>query len=233
LHRLSLALLVWVAPTTLAGQAYRFDPKPIRTGLDSMAIFLVRQGTPAAIGQLWDEIVPAPGSQDHAWRRVYRTQNQVFGPHLDTTVVPLPALTLIGRRTRSALFSDSLVGDNGRIRGWYQQGQKPPTTVTRDLPAGVIESSFYDLAVRAAPLAPGYTLTLSGYTSSQDSVLTLSSTVQGEEEITQRDGQKRATWRVEMTFGGLPSVMWIDKDTRALVKQTIDLGQGNQILMQR
>lgn len=117
--------------------------------------------------------------------------------------------------------------------GWVQPASKPRAAIARTLPAGTIDGALYGVAVPAAPLALGYGLTLSGYSSPQESVLTLSSTVDASEVISRRDGTERMTWRVRMDFGGLASTMWRDRETRALVKQSIELGPGVQNLMLR
>ncbi|MEQ1692156.1 MAG: hypothetical protein ABMA00_12780 [Gemmatimonas sp.] len=220
-------------PSLAAAQAYQFESAKIRLGVDSMGISLIRQGKATAIGQLWDEMRVVPGAHGPTLQRVYRTTNEVFGAHLDTTFVSLPSLAPLQRRTRSAMYSDSVVVEGMVAAGWVQPASKPRAAIARTLPSGTIDGALYDVAVRAAPLALGYGLTLSGYTSAQDSVLTLSSTVDASEVIRQRDGTERSTWRVRMDFGGLASTMWIDQETRALVKQIIELGPGVQILMLR
>jgi hypothetical protein len=228
-----IATLLLGQVLVLPAQSVDFDPAPLHFGTDSMAIALVRDGKVEDIGQLWDEFGLDPAAPSERLRRIYRTTNAVFGPHLDTTFVVRRTLQPWSRRTRAQLFSDSVVVREGRVSGWVVTGSRPPVTLNRSLAPGVIDASFFDAAMRAAPLAMGFRLAMSGYAADQDSVLALVATVTGEDVIAQRDGQQVPVWVVTMDFAGLPSTMWIDKKNRGLIRQTITLSPRIQMLMQR
>ena len=72
-----------------------------------------------------------------------------------------------------------------------------------------------------------------GYSPSLDTVLTLSARVTGNETVTLRDGARVDTWVVSMDFGRLPSTLWIAQTSRALVRQTIEIGPQLAMLMER
>jgi len=227
------ALLAFLLPSPLVGQSFVFDHTRLRLGVDSMSITLVRDGQEIAVGELWDDFALDSAGSTPRMRRIYRTVNEAFGPHLDTTFVYLPGLQPSQRRTRSQIVSDSVVAEKGHLSGWYQHGNQSATIIDRQLEPTVIDGSFFDAAVRAAPLAQGYRLTLVGYSPGHNSLLTLSVEVTGEEQIAQRDGQTVQVWVVRMDFGGLPSTMWIAQVDRSMVRQTIDLAPNVQMLMRR
>lgn len=225
--------LILALPSFSAAQARAFDLTKIRLGTDSMTISIVRHGDTTVIGQLWDDLGIPLGIPSSRLRRVYRTTNQVFGAHLETTFVSVPTLALVRRRTRSVSYADSVEVDGSVATGWVQSASALSISISRTLPTGTIDASLYDVAVRTAPLALGYSLTLKGYSSLQDSILTLNATVVAVEVVSQRDGRQRRTWRVQVHFDELVSTMWIDQETRALVKQIIELGSGVHMLLLR
>src|SRR2546430_2291002 len=168
---LFLALMI---PAIFIGwtQQRGFDPRLLRRGVDSMSISLVRDGTPTIVGELWDELGDITVRGAPALRRVYRTINQAFGPHLETTMVRLPELTLLFRRTYSQATSDSVGAYGDSLRGWRDTGQGARAAISR--PAlSLIEGSLFDVLIRGAPLSPSYSVRAQAYLSTQDSTATL------------------------------------------------------------
>jgi hypothetical protein len=224
--------LILPAGSTASTQQNRFDPRLLRRGVDSMSISLVRDGAPTIVGELWDQLDDITVRGAPALRRVYRTINQAFGPHLETTMVRLPDLTLLSRRTYSQATSDSVAAYGDSLRGWRDRGQGARRPISRPAPR-LIDGSLFDVLVRGAQLSPSYTVGIQAYLSTQDSVATLNAHVTGSDRIVERDGSAADTWRVEIDFAGLSSTLWIDRKTRALVRQIIRLTPSISMLMER
>jgi len=221
---LSLISILGVASLALRQQP-AFDAHLLARTTDSMGIAVVREGSSQTVGELWDELKDTTIHGVAALRRVYRTVNQLFGPHTETTFVRLADLTLISRRTHSQSTSDSLVLTGDSVLGWRQTEQGTHAPVRRARDPQVIEASFFDALIRAAPIR--------GFISPTDSIATLRAKVIGTEAIQQRNGTGTETWQVDMDFAGLSSTLWIDKKTRALVRQVIRLTPSVQMLMRR
>ena len=230
--KLIMAVL-FVCSSRVAALQQAPDLTLLRRGTDSMSIALVRNGTETPAGQLWDNLSDISFGGGPALRRIYRTVNQIYGPHAETTVVRIPELSLLSRRTYSQFASDSLVESGDSIRGWREAGQRGRVQVSRLADRAAIDGSLFDALVRAAPLAPGYRIEARAYVGSQDTTAVLTATVSGTAPIRRRDMRVVDTWVVEMDFLGLSTTLWIDKGTRDLVRQVIHLSPEIQILMQR
>jgi hypothetical protein len=105
--------------------------------------------------------------------------------------------------------------------------------VARVLAPGVYDGTVFDLTVRAGDLRDGYSVSVPAYISEMDSVVTLSARVTGSERVEVEGGRMADAWVVQMDFAGLASTLWIDKRTRALSRQTIELAPGTSMLMDR
>jgi hypothetical protein len=226
-------LSMWGVVALALCQRPAFDARLLARTTDSMEIALVREGSRQAVGELWDELKDTTIHGVPALRRVYRTVNHVFGPHAETTFVRLADLTLISRRTHSQTTSDSLVVTGDSVLGWRQTEQGTHAPVRRARDPQVIEASFFDALIRAAPLSPEYAIEVRGFIGPTDSIATLRARVIGTAAIQQRNGASTETWQVDMDFAGLSSTLWIDKKTRALVRQVIRLAPSIQMLMRR
>jgi hypothetical protein len=115
---------------------------------------------------------------------------------------------------------------NGRITGAVEQTGKPARHIDTPAAGGVYSGASFDLILRAAPLANGYTLTLPAF-SGRQGPKTISAKVAGS-ETQPRFG---ATWRVEADFGGRTATFWITKDSRRLVRQLVNVATGIQFLI--
>lgn len=217
------------AQTGGPGPDVRFDR--VRTGTDSMQIYLVRDGSPMHVGMLWDSLQVIDRDGSPAVRREYRTENRAFGPEHGVYVYRLPGLTPVsvadeGTSPEALEFrADSVVGwrmERGRRR-----------EVARALGPGVYDGTVFDLVVRAGDLREGYSVAVPAYVTEMDSIVMLTARVTGAERVEVEGGRMADTWVVQMDFAGLASTLWIDKETRALSRQTIDLMPGMSMRMDR
>jgi hypothetical protein len=203
----------------------------VATGVDSMQIYLVRNGQPMHVGMLWDALRRVDHAGSAALRREYRTENRAFGPEHMVYVYRLPGLTpvsIVDHGTSPEVLefrADSVVG-------WTTAtGQRRQVAVA--LGPGVYDGTVFDLMIRAGDLRDGWSLAVPAYLTEVESIVTLSARVTGSERVQVEGGRMTDTWVVQMDFAGLASTLWIDKGTRALARQTIDLMPGVSMLMDR
>lgn len=233
--RKTLAAIIAVIATACAASAQAGPPDVridrVRTGVDSMQIYLVRGGQPTHVGMLWDAVEVIDHAGSPAVRREYRTVNQAFGPEHGVYVYRLPGLTPIsiddeGTSPESLEFrADSVVG-------WTLLPRRRHN-IARALGSGVYDGTVFDLMIRAGDLREGYRIAIPAYITEMDSILTLAARVTGSERVRVEGGRMVDAWVVQMDFAGLASTLWIDKQTRALARQTIDLMPGVSMLMDR
>jgi hypothetical protein len=231
---ISLAAVIAAACSVAAQEAgpppdVRFDR--VRMGKDSMQIYLVRGGQPLHVGMLWDSLQVAEHAGVPALRREYWTENRAFGAEHAVYFYRLPHLSPLsivdeGTSPEALRFTaDSVVG-------WSTtRGRR--MNVARVLAPGVYDGTVFDLMVRAGDLRDGYSVSVPAYISEMDSVVTLSARVTGSERVEVEGGRMADAWVVQMDFAGLASTLWIDKRTRALSRQTIELAPGTSMLMDR
>lgn len=217
-----------------SGQASAPDGSRLALGTDSLVIYLVRDDARQRVGRLWDELQRVDVAGRPALRRVYRTENALFGPNLDTVVSRLPDLKPISLWTSGHQASyearfreDSIVGRRAIGGGSVQP-------IARVADKTLYDAGTFDLIVRAAPLAEGWSIELPAYLATQDSVVQLRARVTGSETLRRAAARKPPVdvWVVDMDFAGLSSTMWIEKQSRALVRQVIRLRPGISMLME-
>ncbi|MDX2121113.1 MAG: hypothetical protein SF070_08700 [Gemmatimonadota bacterium] len=231
----SLSITAALSALLLSGvraQAPGADIARVALGKDSLAVWFSQGGPERQIGRAWDELALVAGPPSRLWR-VYRMENELFGPLLDTVVFELPSLRTFSRRTIGYLNSDSLflVGDT--VRGWQQRRNEPREPVALYLPPGTIDANAFDLAIRATDWAPGVTREWQAYLPGQRSFLRMGARYEGVEMVRQRDGREIECWRILGDYAGSPVTFWIDPRDRGMVKQSIGLSRGAVMVLAR
>ena len=225
----ALIAILLSANAAAAQQDVRFER--LRTGLDSMQIYLVRNGQPIHVGMLWDRLDVVEHEGAPAVRREYRTENRAFGPEEEVYLYRLPRLTAISVDDHGT-SPQMLEYRADSVTGWRMEGSAR-RTLARVVGRDAYDGSVFDLLVRAGGLRPGYETEVAAYVSEMDSIVTLRARVTGSEAVQVEGGRMADTWVVEMDFAGLASTLWIDKETRALSRQTIELSPQITMLMDR
>ncbi|MBC7841636.1 MAG: hypothetical protein H7099_04965 [Gemmatimonadaceae bacterium] len=210
------------------------DAARLPLGVDSLDIYLLSGGAERRVGRLWDELQRVDVAGASLARRVYRTENAVFGPTLDTTYSKWPDLRPRAHwsegRTSAvevAYRGDSVVGHRSTTLGTV-------VPITRRLPRTVTDGASFDLLVRASVLTRGLRLSSTAYLAAADSVALISALVTGDEQWrTNLGGEIVNVWVVQMDYAGLASTLWIDKATHALIRQTIRLAPDITIIFSR
>lgn len=224
----ALAALL-LLPCSAAAQGSAASPRPAGTrltpGRDSLAVYLIRGTDTSRTGIIREDVsrVDAPGGP--LLVRWYRTEDSVLGSRADSLVDRLADLTPVRSRSWSDRSSEVLDFAAGRVTGWIHLVSGDSVRVDLPLDAGVINSASFDMALRAAPLAPGWTGSFPAFLGSARSLTTLTARVAGEETI----GDARC-WRVDAVFGSLPVTFWIDQRTRRLRQQSMQIGPDTRVL---
>ncbi len=198
-----------------------------------MAVYLSRGGELQHLGTLHDEYTRTEELGQPVLRRVYSNPSALFGHHVDTIVSAWPTLKPVRRVTNAASFQDDLLFRSDSILGSKSTAAHPPRIVARRADPLLYDGSSFDMLVRLAPLAPAYPLELPSYTSNADTTVTLRARVAGSAPLPHESGTLVDTWVVDMDFAGITSRLWIAKESRQLIRQTIDLAPGVQLLTTR
>ncbi len=227
---LALSLLM----PALAGTAHaQHELAPIAPRLDSMRMVLIRPTDERDIGMLYDEVMVVEGSEGRQLRRVYRTENALFGDHRDTVFSTVPELKPLSHRTVSGPALEDLQFRKDSIVGWVEAEGRPRALVRRVADSALYDGHTFDLLIRRAPLEDGFTLEVPVLLTSRDTVAKVSAIVTGSASVPVEGGRAAETWVVLLDFAGVRSTMWIEKESRRLAKQVIELQPGVDILMDR
>lgn len=97
--------------------------------------------------------------------------------------------------------------------------------VDTKLAPGVIDGASFDMALRAAPLDAPWTGEFVAFLSNVRSTATLSARVTGVETIA-----GVPCWRVDALFASMPVTFWIERETRRLRQQVMEVGSGMRVL---
>lgn len=203
------------------------DPKLLRLGTDSLEVYVVRQGKQGRSGTIVDALDTVRVNGELRLRRVYTRTDELLGNGVDTLVDAFADLTL--RLVDSRSDGGGVEHEewrNGRIVGAVEQAGRRVRQIDTAAADGVYSSASFDLILRAAPLANGYTLSLPAF-SGRRGAKTVSAKVVGS-EILRPFG---ATWRLDVDFGGRSAMFWITKDSRRLVRQRVTAVPGVDFLI--
>jgi hypothetical protein len=218
-------LLLAVSHAHAQQQISGIDGRLLRTGVDSLAIYLVRDGDTTRTGMLWDELAPIELDGRRALRRVYRSEDRILGARLDTIVDELPTLVPIRSRSRSRQGLEFLDFAPDRVRGWMRlvNGDSVPIDVT--LAGDVYNSATFDLVLRAAPLRAGWQAEVPAFLPNTRTVALLRAKVGRADRV-----GTTLCWRVDAEFTGMPVTFWVDQRSRRLCQQVMHVRPGMQIL---
>ena len=222
-------LLLALGVTSLGAQTKsnlpQVDGRLLHGGLDSLAIYVVRDGDTTRTGMLWDELAAAVLDGRGVLRRVYRSEDRVLGARVDTIVDEFPSLAPIQSRSVSKQGHELLAFTPTRVRGWTQPVNGDSVPVDVRLPATVYNSATFDLVLRAASLADGWQADVPAFIATTRTVATLTAKVAGVDTV-----GTFLCWRVDAEFVGMPVSFWIEQDSRKLCRQVMQVSPGVQIL---
>lgn len=201
-------------------------------GSDSLYVYIVQRNGQTYAGTVHDELRAVEQNGSPALLRVYRTNLGMLGVRVDTMISAVPSgATLYASSTGSNPWRARYAADSVTGMRTDERGTSRP--ISRAFRGPAYEGSMFDVMLRAAPLAQGYRLKVPAYSALMDSVMTLTATVAGSDPVEVEEGGSVDAWRVDVDFAGLEVTMWIDRKTRALVRQSIQTSPYSSMLMTR
>jgi hypothetical protein len=210
-RRFLLALLL---PLSLSAQATP-DGRRLTLGTDTLDVYLVRGADTSWVGRVVDELRVIEGGRLH---RVYQSDNQVFGGSLDTLTDDLRTLRPIAIRNRTGRSASFFKFGRGRATGWNYPQNADSVMVDVPIDEGVFSGSSVDLVLRASPLSANWRGELPMFLSTSGTVAQFRAWVGGEVVIA-----GVPVWQVNADFAGMSVTFWIAKDSRRMLRQTMQL----------
>jgi len=225
---LALSLLTILATTVVAQGAPQPEGARLTLGSDTLIAFLVRGSDTTQIGRVVDELSERSMNGRRVLHRIYRSDNQLSGPSLDTLIDEFEALRPISQRSRSGRAIELVEFTDRRASGVVLQPTGDSLLVDVGLPQTVFSSSSFDLVLRAAPLADGWTTTVPSFVTSTRVVVPMHARVAGTERIGADE-----CWRVEAEYMGMSVAFWVAQQSRKLCRQEMRVQAGITLLYRR
>lgn len=201
------------------------DGRRLQPGTDTFAVYVVRGGDTTRTGVVIDELRVIAGDDGAALQRVYVTQDRVLGTELDSIFDQMRTLSPIRQRVSGTLRSGELAFLPGRVDGWMRSRSRDSAAVEVPLTAGAYNAATFDLVLRAADLRAGWEADVQAFLPGADRVVPLMARVTGTERIDGHD-----CWRVAADFAGSDVTFWIDRDTRQMRQQVMEIAPGVHLL---
>jgi hypothetical protein len=219
------ALLLAASAGTATGQAAgplpKVDGHRIPLGVDTFAIFVLRGRDTIRTGSVRDQIT----SDGTNLIRVYWSIDKVLGDQLDTIVDRLSDLSPVSYHGRSSEFLAQVDFDSLAATGWIRLVNGDSTGLSLPLPHPIYGGTSFDLVARAAELAPGMRVSVPVFLVESRSISTLPGSVVGSESVDGHD-----CWMFRGDFGAMPVTFWIDKSSRTLRRQLMQIRADMGIL---
>jgi hypothetical protein len=219
------AILLAGTASGVAGQAGAPPPKVdghrIPLQVDSFAIYLLRGRDTLRTGWVRDEI----SSDGVNLTRVYASDDKVLGAQLDTIVDRLSDLAPVSYRSRSSSLVAQVRFDSLAASGWIRLINGDSSSLAVPLPRPVYDGTSFDLVARAGELAEGVTVNVPVFLVESRSTASFPGAVTGSESVDGHD-----CWVFRGDFGSMPVTFWIDKSSRALRRQLMQIESNVSIL---
>lgn len=220
----ALALILpLVGPAALPAQA-----TPLRPAVDTLNVWVVRGGDTLPAGIIIDDLRIVAHDSGARFVRVYTTRSPLLPSSVDTIVDaieglrPIRSVSVHGDSVYRLDFSPS------RVRGDLRIGAGIRRPIDLALPAEVISASSLDLRLRSSLLHIGDSVRAVVFTPTvYGGVASVAVRIDGEEEA-----EDRRSWRLVGVFPpGNRVTFWIDQESRALVRQRLELPTGVTVLL--
>jgi hypothetical protein len=219
------ALTLLVLPAALAGQAPAPAGDRLHVSTDTLASLLIQGADTTLTGRVIDQMTVRLLDGRRVIHRVYRVESASLGNSVDTLIDHYETLAPVQQHSRSRRAIELISFGDRRARGVILQPTGDSIRVDVGLPATVYSSSSFDLVLRAAPLAEGWTTTVPAFVTGSRTVVEMTARVAGAETV---DGVE--CWRVEAEFMGMSVGFWIAKSTRLMCKQEMRIQAGMTML---
>lgn len=221
---------LFACAASLQAQSVR-EPQPdgrrLQLGLDSLEVFVIRQGQQQRTGIVLDRLDTVRVNGEVRLRRVYRRVDLILGSGVDTLIDHFPDLAPRSVHSFSeGGGTETLVWRAGRVTGGVEHPGKTKRSIDTTAGPSVYSSASFDLILRTSPLADGYEVVVPAY-SGRQGAKTLTAKVVASEVLSGFGD----TWRVEANFAGLSVTYWIAKSSRRLIRQVIRAAPQTELVV--
>lgn len=239
--RLQYLLLAALAPALAACATPRLhlpvvrpdvDATRLAVGADTLTVFAEAEGRRIRTGRIVDHLEVVQWQGRPALRRAYTTWDRYLGNRADTLVDFLPDLQPALYHSIDSQEQEQLTFGGGWVNGRRTPHDGDSMGVADTLAPAVINYASWDLLIRSADLAFGWSATTQAYLSRRG-VLTLTARVSREESVTLSDGSVVQTWVVDGDFAGTQVTFWVNRIDRRLVMQLMRFSNGVNIYFVR
>lgn len=230
LIRLAGLLCLMAAPVPMAAQVPPDadslpDGRRLRLGADSLAVYYVNGTDTVRTGAVHDALDTVRVGRSLALQRTYRTVDRFLGNRLDTLVTDFVTMAPIRVRSRTSRLLTFLDYELNGVTGWLGLANGDSVPVTASLPPGTFDASTFDVVLRASAIRAGWTAAIPSFLPTTRSVSVLTARAAGIDTIA-----GASCWRLEAEFAGMPVTFWVDRETRRLCQQAMQLRPGALIL---
>jgi hypothetical protein len=153
------------------------------------------------------------------------------GEIIDTAIAELRTMRAVAHRShqpkrtmRFAFVGDSAVGTVSSAAG---DSAPRVETVRQGLGGPIFDSNVLDLVVAALPLQPQFTTELPFFIYERGGRVPMAVQVQGRSTVEFSRLGAREVWVVTVGVPGAPATVWIDTQSRAVLRVRYDLDGGN------
>jgi hypothetical protein len=230
------------APATADGSASAATPPVVRAGdravdgrrvhpgTRTLRMTMTQEGKEVGGADIRATIAEMPAAGE-AGLLIAKTIASPRGTIYDTTLVRRRTLqpvwhhsTQPRRRMRLDFAPDS-------VTGAVTPNDSAAVPVAHHTAAPTFDSAVMEQVLAALPLARGYAVRLPFYIYERGGLVWYDVRVTGEETVPGPHGKPTAAWAVRLDRAELPMRSWIAKDSRELLRQEIDFGQGRRMVL--
>ncbi|MFI5235899.1 MAG: hypothetical protein ACHQXA_09325 [Gemmatimonadales bacterium] len=192
----------------------RVDGHRIPLQVDTFAVYLLRGRDTIRTGTVRDQVT----SDGTNLIRVYSTTDRILGSDLDTIIDRLDDLAPVAFRGRSAEFVARINFSATAATGSIHLVNGDSVQLDLVLPHPIYGGTSFDMVARAADLREGLKMTVPAFLVESRAIASLPGEVTGSAVIDGHD-----CWVFRGDFGTMPVTFWIDKRTRALRRQLMQM----------
>lgn len=207
------------------GAASGHDGRRLRLGADSLAVFYVDGADTVRTGAIHDAVDTVRIDGVLVLRRIYRTVDRFMGNRVDTLVSDLVSLAPIRVRSRTSRLLTFLDYRTDGVTGALVLANGDSVPVNVPLPPGTFDASTFDVVLRASAIHDGWSTSVPSFLATTRSVAALTARAAGVDTIA-----GASCWRLESEFAGMAVTFWVDRETRRLCRQVMQLRPDALIL---
>jgi len=188
-----------------------FDSGRLRFGTDTFAAYVIN-GTDTSLNGY---VITSLETNGARLTRTYSEVGQIISTE-DTIVDRRDDFRPLAHSTHSPYYVAWIAFDSAAVTGWQRLPNGDSVVVRVALPFPMYNAASFDLIVRASPLQDRFEVSLPGFRTGPNSIVTMRGRVTGAEAVDGHD-----CWVFKGDNANTPVTFWIDKQSAALRRQLI------------